>query len=1427
MTAGTEVVCNDVVRKVEIEEKCIAGLHTSDLNEVGDAATVDGNVGGNGNSNVGGHGKDDTDDSSYVFVNGSIEAVTGDPADKGGNNVDAISPKSDSADEVDQFQKEKLGLENGEIPIDPLVMETNGIVNGSATVGDPDVKADKDEVNLENGSTIDPLVPLESNGIAQDVNGHLGKNTGEEDQVVKSTEMYDANGITNVEAQTDDIVSGITVDPESTLNPIESSQVTVIESESMKDLESQVTTTQSVSTPDLINTTDESFCTANPVRNTDCEVVVNDGQEFDSNLMDTAEGQVTIDVSSKPSEDLESQVTADLSESYESPPQELEGQVAVDGPGKLAEDLEFQVTADESESSKSPPQELEDQVTVDGPGKPSEDLVCQVIADEPESERPINEQECQVPVNGLDSIDSSVDNQESPVSVDVSESKGNHTEEVDTTTKVWESDGKSEEHQDLSIVDSEVNVEAEPNIVCNGIEAEQQSELVSAPCISETNKAEETVIESEAEPEENPDSGLVLSEGADTLINGQVEKSDGILEMEETQISQTVADEDVPLKLDAEEKKSEETLEKQVEGSSETLVKVTEPVELETNIQEMKEHVKLEDEIQESQIEVIDNVQDDINQEDNTAESTIEAEAPLETETSIEPITHEDTVSQIEVNNCVDETQEGFQPDESAENVKILPSTDSMESQCNNGELLVDRDSALLSNPVELTVVETEVDIAAHLVTENGSVIENADVPDDNEEKETKVEDTPVEDDSTSRIPEAYVNSGAVIEFGSIGRHETVPNMPNSDIIAVPDVINGETKPASGIDSDNSEQNVDDKMSCPETEDMNGIQKDEIPTSSVEDSVSDAPDAQNEEEEEEAEVLPYNFLIRIPRFEDEMFKDQIRSAQLQVDEKTRLRDAIRVEIQSKRARLRAINEAFNTAKQEETAARRLVRLKRQEIDSVQAVINRLKNAESVGDINHRIYNMEHMIQHETLSLKDEKNLIREIKQLRTLREQLASNMGSQDEIQQAMDQKDQTEEHMRTLRKELDALKVKLTKAEAATAAVGTKYDELSTKERELQDQFRAADDVRQKAYAHLNSLKKQSYDKNKNFRLYKEDVMAARDFASRGDKDSLHRLCANQVEAFMEQWNNNDEFRNDYVNRCNMNATRRQKYFDGNSLGPDDVSHVQPPNETVDRNLVSIPTDAKPVSVIPTVKQETVVSLSYSEDSKPIENVTVEKNQTLKSKDVKKESESDMMSAADNNKKKEEEARKEEMELARKAEDLRKQEIEAKLKEQRRLEEKAKATEALERKKRIAEKAQLRAELRARKEAEQKEKEREKRMRKKEKKKAGGDGSVNGEEAASSESSNEATTKEDINSNSNSVMKKKKAAQKPPAHFFSKQLKPKPVPPPASIRNRKRWHQWVKLALAAIGILALFLLGNTGFFINLKVHKTDGSAGI
>ena len=63
----------------------------------------------------------------------------------------------------------------------------------------------------------------------------------------------------------------------------------------------------------------------------------------------------------------------------------------------------------------------------------------------------------------------------------------------------------------------------------------------------------------------------------------------------------------------------------------------------------------------------------------------------------------------------------------------------------------------------------------------------------------------------------------------------------------------------------------------------------------------------------------------------------------------------------------------------------------------------------------QIRNSEHMIQHETLALKEEKQLIRDIKQLKQLREQLSSDMGSRDEEQKVVNQKDHVEERLKVL----------------------------------------------------------------------------------------------------------------------------------------------------------------------------------------------------------------------------------------------------------------------------------------------------------------------------------------------------------------------------------------------------------------------------
>ncbi|CAK9160862.1 unnamed protein product [Ilex paraguariensis] len=159
---------------------------------------------------------------------------------------------------------------------------------------------------------------------------------------------------------------------------------------------------------------------------------------------------------------------------------------------------------------------------------------------------------------------------------------------------------------------------------------------------------------------------------------------------------------------------------------------------------------------------------------------------------------------------------------------------------------------------------------------------------------------------------------------------------------------------------------------------------------------------------------------------------------------------------------------YEAANTEVKASRKLLNAKRQEIDLVQSMINRVKNAIFVEDIDAWINNVEHMIEHETLPLKEEKQFIREIKQLKHLRGQLSSNMGCRDEVQQALQQKDQVEERLKILRKDLDCLKDKASKAEVAVVLGGKKYKDESKRLKELQAQFRVADDIRQQAYSYF-----------------------------------------------------------------------------------------------------------------------------------------------------------------------------------------------------------------------------------------------------------------------------------------------------------------------------------------------------------------------
>ncbi|XP_048430843.1 calponin homology domain-containing protein DDB_G0272472 [Pyrus x bretschneideri] len=596
-----------------------------------------------------------------------------------------------------------------------------------------------------------------------------------------------------------------------------------------------------------------------------------------------------------------------------------------------------------------------------------------------------------------------------------------------------------------------------------------------------------------------------------------------------------------------------------------------------------------------------------------------------------------------------------------------------------------------------------------------------------------------------------------------------------------------------------------------EVERTGGILGSEPPASSGEVSTADAVEGQNKGAE--VEKRPFYFLIKIPRYDDENLKEEIKQAQLHVEEKTKSRDAIRSKIQMKRATCKEYFDKFEAARSEERAARDLFKAKRKEMDSVQLMINKVKNAISIEDLDYKIRNMEHSMEHETLPLKEEKQFIREIKQLKQLREQLSSSLGKQDEVQEALDQKDHVEQSSKVLRKEMDLLRENLLKAEAVTQVAKKKFNEENNMLNEILSQFRAADDIRQEAYAHLQGLRKKQYEKNKYFWRYKDDAKAANNLALSGDREQLQHLCINQVETVMELWNNNDDFRKEYL-RCNNRSTlRRLRTSDGRSLGPDEEPPVIPDIVRATKNNLA--------TVVSTPEQPKQVAPEEAEQPDDISSMKVvqQKNEIAKMKKPVKSASSEIIpeTASERNNFEEEKVEvpkltKEEEELARKTEELRKEEAEARLREQRRLEEKAKAKEAQERKKRIAEKAQARAAIRAQKEAEEKEKEREKRIRKKERKMATTTKATNdiSEVDCALEPSSEAPTE---------ILKEPETREKPvtvtkrsqKSSQLTKQTKVKSMPLPLRNRSKRRMQPWMWAVVAIVLVVALFLLGNGG----------------
>lgn len=468
------------------------------------------------------------------------------------------------------------------------------------------------------------------------------------------------------------------------------------------------------------------------------------------------------------------------------------------------------------------------------------------------------------------------------------------------------------------------------------------------------------------------------------------------------------------------------------------------------------------------------------------------------------------------------------------------------------------------------------------------------------------------------------------------------------------------------------------------------------------------------------------FMIRMPRAADSQLRSKIKIVELQLEEASKTRDIIRAALQLKRARKIGLLDKLKVVRDKERACKELFQKKRLQIDPFQAALNKFKFADakfkeeeifSEEDLDNKIARLQHRIQHESIALKEEKQLIREIKQLEAQRSQVCANDAEQAHLMESYGTREEIQEHLDILYRELDVLRAHQNQARLECEPIEKELEDSNVKIDEFVEQLEGAKCAQGAALTACKELKKCLGEQNAEFYRSKDDIRKAREFAFSKNLDQLAELCHEQVESILSLWNNDSGFRERYTKNNEHSTLRRLETLDGRSLGPDEepyflMKDVDPSAETLPKKnesglkrgsqkevLAEAPLSAGPANNRVEKPQTNEVlqgtSGSRSKRERIVDSTKSEENlvgQTLESTGlpsiptVREPVEDPAV----------------------------KQAQVAELKEKRRQEEIAKAREAAERKRKQVERAQAKAQLRAVREAERREKDREKKARKK-----------------------------------------------------------------------------------------------------------------
>ncbi|XP_039030212.1 proton pump-interactor 1-like [Hibiscus syriacus] len=452
--------------------------------------------------------------------------------------------------------------------------------------------------------------------------------------------------------------------------------------------------------------------------------------------------------------------------------------------------------------------------------------------------------------------------------------------------------------------------------------------------------------------------------------------------------------------------------------------------------------------------------------------------------------------------------------------------------------------------------------------------------------------------------------------------------------------------------------------------------------------------------------IHYFYFVRYRPFDDPKIKAKTDQVDKEMQKLNKLRFQLIDELKSYKSdraellsQVKALNVDFEQFKT-------MLGEKKKEMEPLQQALGKLRNNNNGGgrggmcsseeELNDLIYSLQYRIQHESIPLSEEKQLLREIKQLEGTRDKVIANAAMRTKIQESLGQKEDIQDQVKLMGNDLDGVRKEQNAIWSKKKQIKEKVNAIESKIEALQEELNTVIQKRNKAYETMQQLWKQRDEANAHFYQSRSLLNKAKELAAKKDIKGLEELSTVEVEKFMALWSSKKAVRDDYEKRVLLSLDQRQLSRDGRIRNPDEkplvvqVAPVPSAPETIPKPSVRQPKEEAKPSPEPDTKPK---KGKKDADIKLVESKSSPKNDAVAEKEI----------SGSGNLQKEAEKKSAEKEIDA-----------AKLKEMKREEEIAKAKQAMERKKKKAEEKAAKAAIRAQKEAEKKLKDREKKAKNK-----------------------------------------------------------------------------------------------------------------